>query len=344
LASNRKLLKEKYGYDIHQKYPEIDEYALHKECKNQCRPSVVVQYIEVYPQTLAMNESFCSLEPRSVVTGLPLHWLLRNQFSSFNLALMMIDKYPAALQYMINGLPLHIECRNQCRSVIISKCIELYPKALAEMDEKGYLPLHSLLANALLSSSIDDALVMIEKYPAAVKLELRLQGILPIHLECMNRCRPTIISKCIELYPESLDNNTILTILRKINKSNFNAYASVLSTLFTVRPMSLYDRDTFVGDDLRLKSTYRRRILNLLPGHVFLDSLIHDADYRDLNWDSREAMMMLLSQMKMMIQQQRRQQQLQLQESSLHMNSALAQLSIIEEEDDDDDIISSIGK
>jgi hypothetical protein len=297
LASNRKRLKEMYGYDIHQKYPKIDEYALHKECKNQCRPSVIVQYIEVYPQKLAIN---------SLGMGnLPLHGLLRNQSSSADLALMMIDKYPAALRYMDNGLPLHIECRNQCRSVIISKCIELYPKALAKMDEKGYQPLHLLLANGLLSSSINDSLVMIEKYPAALKLRLCFQGILPIHLECMNRCRPAIISKCIELYPESLDNNTILTILHKINKSNFNAYASVLSTLFTVCPMSLYDRDTFVGDDLRFESTYRRRILNLLPRHVFTPR--HESDYRDMNQQPRAAMMMLLSQIK--VQQQFRKQQ-----------------------------------
>jgi hypothetical protein len=40
--------------------------------------------------------------------------------------------------------------------------------------------------------------------------------------------------------------------------------------------------------------------MNLLPHHVFTPT--HEIDYRDLNWQSREAMMMLLSQIK--IQQQ----------------------------------------
>jgi hypothetical protein len=61
--------------------------------------------------------------------------------------------------------------------------------------------------------------------------------------------------------------------------------------------MSLYHRYAYlVDDDIRDDPTYRRRILNLLPCDVY--SPRHDADYRDLNWRSRSAMMMLLSRMK----------------------------------------------
>jgi hypothetical protein len=100
------------------------------------------------------------------------------------------------------NLPLHQECSNQCRSAILSKCVELYPEALAVTDCKGYLPLHRLLSNN--ASSIEDELMMIEKYPAALQQTAGTSQNLPIHIEYKYRCRSSIILKCIELYPESL--------------------------------------------------------------------------------------------------------------------------------------------
>jgi hypothetical protein len=41
--------------------------------------------------------------------------------------MMLIEKYPAAVSHMIpdayGNLPVYIECKNQARSSIISKCI-----------------------------------------------------------------------------------------------------------------------------------------------------------------------------------------------------------------------------
>jgi hypothetical protein len=117
---------------------------------------------------------------------------------------MMIEKYAAALRHQnrYGNLPLHIECSNNCRSSITSKCIELYPESLAVTDKNGDLPLHMLLRNKL--SSLDDVLSMIEKYPAALNHQNKCHGYLPLHIECMYQCRSAIISKCIDIYPESL--------------------------------------------------------------------------------------------------------------------------------------------
>jgi hypothetical protein len=81
-----------------------------------------------------------------------------------------------------------------------------------------------------------------------------------------------------------------------VNKGNFLTYAPALSVIFTARPMSLYDREASLKYDIRDDPHNRRRILNLLPRHVFTP--IYDTDYRDLNWKLRAAMLMLLSQMK----------------------------------------------
>jgi hypothetical protein len=61
---------------------------------------------------------------------------------------------------------LHEECSNQCRSSILLRLIEENPNSLT-IAKEGYLPLHLLLCNS--SSSTDDALMMIEKYPAALQ-------------------------------------------------------------------------------------------------------------------------------------------------------------------------------
>jgi hypothetical protein len=220
--------------------------------------------------------------------------VLTNELTSINLALMMMEKYPAALSRRnIDGqLPLHVECECRSRSPIIAKFIESYPEALAKADSTGYLPLHMLLWNQ--SSSIDDAMMMIEIYPAALRHRNTYVNC-PLHFECITQCRSAVISKCIERYPEAVDDQAIAEIIIKINKRNFHAYTSILSMVFTVRSMSLYSSYPNVKDDIRLNPPYRRRILNLLPRHVFTPT--HESDYRDLNWQPRSAMMILLSQM-----------------------------------------------
>jgi len=138
-------------------HPCILIYDLHIECGNSCRSAVIWKYVQKHPEALAQAD----------FGYLPLHKLLANRISSTEDALLMMEKYPAALQHQnSHGVPLHLECKNQCRSAIIRKCIELYPEALAEADKDGYLPLHRLLENEF--SSVEDALLMMEKYPAAL--------------------------------------------------------------------------------------------------------------------------------------------------------------------------------
>jgi ankyrin repeat protein len=70
-----------------------------------------------------------------------------------------------------------------------------------KMDVDPNLPLHWLLWNK--ESSTEDTLDIIAKYPAVLQLQDE-DGNLPLHIECMNECRSSIIAKCIELYPEAL--------------------------------------------------------------------------------------------------------------------------------------------
>jgi ankyrin repeat protein len=270
-------------------HPRGDGYLpLHIECRNQCRLSVISKCIELHPGAIAITDNEGCL---------PLHRLLVNESSSIDAALMLIEEYPAALRHM-NGkgrLPLHIECKQHGRSAVLSKCIELYPGALAVTAERGSLPLHTLLSK---SSSIDDALFMIKKYPAALQHRMP-NGDLPLHIECGNQSRTSIILKCIELYPQALDDRALTQIIRskKVTMSDFRRHASLFSRVFTTRPMSLYDRHSYLRNDVRANPYYRRKILNLLPHHVFTPT--HESDYRDLNWQPRAAMMILLSQMRM---------------------------------------------
>jgi hypothetical protein len=173
------------------------DLPIHLECKNQCRSSIIAKCIELYPESFAIaNENFREL---------PLHRFIENELSSIDDALMMMKAYPAALKHQnsIGCLPLHLECEYRCRSLIISKCIELHDEALDKADKEGYLPLHRLLENAS-SSSIEDALMMIEKYPAALQLQTSEYGHLPIHIECQGQCRSSVVLRCTELYPEAL--------------------------------------------------------------------------------------------------------------------------------------------
>jgi hypothetical protein len=284
---------------------ELEKLDLHLECKNQCRSSIIRQYIELYPEALAKADCF---------SNLPLHVLLLNRSSPAELAFYMINKYPAALQQRSGDgwnsfLPLHMECMSQCRSSIIAMCIELYPESLRTADDGGYLPLHSVLWNS--SSSVEDALMMIEMHPRGLEvqendgnlplhiecmyksrlsiiskcielypealsttdlqgclplhrlllnnqssanqasmlierypeeLKYPYRGSLPLHMECHSQCRSSIISKCIELYPEILDNKAVVIIIAKVNKDNFLTYEPALLVIFAARPMSLYDR------------------------------------------------------------------------------------------------------
>jgi hypothetical protein len=266
--------------------PTLD---IHEECKNQCRSSIIMQYIQQHPESLAIAD----------VDGyLPLHSLLMHRSSSIDDALAMIEKYPAALQHPndYGEYPLHIECIYLCRSIIISTFIELYPEALSKATDGGELPLNWLIQNK--SSMIEDVLLMMEKYQAALQQPNEF-GHLPLQIECVYRCRPPVITRCIELYPDALDEKCVISIFSRINKRDFDEYTSTLSLVLAIHPMSLYDRQHDIEGDIRHDPTYRRRILNLLPRHVF--SLTQKADYCYLNWEPRAAMMMLLSKIKIKI-------------------------------------------
>jgi hypothetical protein len=193
----------------------------------------------------------------------------------------------------IDALNTHSICTYHFRSSIILQYVERHPEALAQVNW-GRLPIYSLLEN--ISSSTDLALMMIEKYPA---LEYHDDGYLPLHLECLYQYRAIIILKCIELYPEGLDNRCILLTMKKIDDNNFPRYKFVLSIIFTHCPSGVYDRNNYryLFRDIRENPLYRRRILHMLLCHVFTPT--HESDHRDLNWQSRETMVMLLLQMKM---------------------------------------------
>jgi hypothetical protein len=122
---------------------------------------------------------------------------------------MMIERYPEALKHAAeykSSLPLHMECKTQCRSDIITRCIELYPQSISIAETEGYLPLHYVISHP--SSSEATTLMLIEKYPQAIEHVVddyyNNDGGLAIHIECKTQCRPSIIAKCIELFPEGL--------------------------------------------------------------------------------------------------------------------------------------------
>jgi hypothetical protein len=201
----------------------IDHLQLHVECFRQCRSSVISQYLQQYPKSL----SFPDIE-----RYLPLHRLLENNSSTVDDALLMIRKYPAALQHPNNNgdLPLHIESRNQYRSSVISKSIDLYPEALSLANNDDNLPLHELLGS---QSQIEQAMLLISKYPAGVKHQ-NCHGHLPLHIECYVQRRSTIIWKCIELYPESfgvVDGDGCLPLHRLLNESSTGNVCSIIDAL-----------------------------------------------------------------------------------------------------------------
>jgi hypothetical protein len=141
----------------------------------------------------------------------------------------------------------------------------MYPESLAMVDRWGYLPLHILLWNK--SSSIACILIMIEKYPAALK---NGSALLP-RVECVYKSKPSMISKCIailHLYPELLNQRVAFSLFNKINKSKLHACVHGMSILLTIYPMSFYFHHS---NDSGVDPHYRRLILKLLPRHVFGD-------------------------------------------------------------------------
>jgi ankyrin repeat protein len=162
---------------------------------------------------------------------------------------VLLSAYPEGLLVMDhNGyLPIHTECMNmpvQIRSSpIISKCIEQYPETLSMADRSGSLPLHRLLQNVI--SSTDDLLIMIEKHPAVLRHQNN-DGYLPLHFECSNKRRSSIISKCIQLYPESLNVNTgagdipWTLALRNVSSKNIYELRESLFLLLSACPASFY--------------------------------------------------------------------------------------------------------
>jgi hypothetical protein len=287
-ADDVRMMVEKYPAAL-QHQNNDGELPLHLACKYQCRSSIISICMELYPEGLTIANEDGSL---------PLHRLLWNSASIIEDALMMIEKEPRALRHEDRGgrLPIHVECIYRCRSLIITICVELYPESLSKADEDGYLPLHRLCAPNARRLSVDFAMMIIEKYPAALKCQ-NFYRYTPLHIECNNQCRPAIVKKCIELFPELLDDKTINIIVFRAGVVTSPSFLTLFSIVFTVRPMSLYDSDILISNDIRRKPTFRRRVLSLLPRYVFTPT--HEVDYRDLNWQPRVAMIMLLSQMKM---------------------------------------------
>jgi hypothetical protein len=263
--------------------------------------------------------------------------MLWNRSATADQVLQLIEQYPAALMYrdLDDQLPIHIECQRQSRPSILLRCIELYPESVSEPGKYGYLPLHSLLRSE--GSSVDAALVLIQKYPAALKRQDNSKNDFPLHLECDSQCRAFIVSKSIELYPEALDNKAISVIAKKINQNNFRRFLPALRVIFTAHPMSFYTQAAYIEDGiLEDPYFYRRRILNILPRHVFAPN--HEADYRDLNWQPRSTILMLLSQ----IQQRNRQQGSSSTRSVNAVAADLDQPSVREDVEDSVSIDSSL--
>jgi hypothetical protein len=124
--------------------------------------------------------------------------------------------------------------------------VELYPHALAVESNLGNLPLHELLWNK--SSTIDDALLMIEKYPESLQHVTGVPGIteeLALHIECESQCRLAIISKFIELYPDSLAIANGTGGYLPLHKLLMNESSSIDMALMMIKkyPVALQQRD-----------------------------------------------------------------------------------------------------
>jgi hypothetical protein len=60
------------------------------------------------------------------------------------------------------------------------------------------------LPDLLHSTHEKEIINAMEEDPTALKQRYGCYDCLPIHYECVDQCRSSIILKCIELYPESL--------------------------------------------------------------------------------------------------------------------------------------------
>jgi hypothetical protein len=136
---------------------------------------IILQFIERYPESLALaNEGY-----------LPLHRVLENKLSPIDdgeIPSSTICRRRTTFTYRI---------QHQCRSAITSKymgayilAMGLYPESCDIADKSEYLLLHVLLEN--MSSSIVDALMMMENYPEALQYTSKHDD-LPIHIECRNQ-------------------------------------------------------------------------------------------------------------------------------------------------------------
>jgi hypothetical protein len=246
------------------KSTQLGYLPLHVECMYRCRPAIISRCIELHPEALAQeSENGC----------FPIHLLLDNLESSVDLALQMINAYPAAVKvqsktspllysddmricrrivYENNDeLPIHIECKNQCRPAIISKLIELYPASLVVKNRNGALPVHLLLQNP--RSSLTLALGLIDICPETLQCKvsgpllkrLPLKLMLPIHVESASQCRWPLLCKFIEFYPESLSNSDVYENLPlHLILSNASATAiEIPCRLIEKYPASVYHRN-----------------------------------------------------------------------------------------------------
>jgi ankyrin repeat protein len=227
-----------------------------------------------------------------------LHDLLRPYPSVQDILQVIQDDSDAVRQKDEYGsLPIHYACTSQCKPSVMSKLLELYPESLAVSDGQGNLPLHCVLAFIFAPTAI--ALMMVEKYPDAIR-HRNAQRNLPIHIECSAQCRAIILSKCIELYPESLSLTGLLNnhpwscALYGVNYETIRRQRKALFILLSARPESFYHPPhyPFINQLVVWKDSQCRRIIfNLLP--CCLSSAAHLQDYRDLNWRPRSSLLYL---------------------------------------------------
>jgi ankyrin repeat protein len=271
------LMIEKYPAALQQSNDK-GELPLHIECSNICRSTIVSTCIEIYPEALAKASNRGDL---------PLHSILRRKSATVEQALMMLEKYQAAMYHKNKHsyLPLHIECMCQCRSVIIDKCIEVY-EAILTADSVGNLPFHILASN--FSSTVDQIIMVIDNYPAIVQLQVG-QGFLPIHLECMRQCRIPIISKLIEVYPESLAQANFYGYLPFLYLFDNNSWSTtdVMALVYGEYPAAIKHRNRNDCSPLLMECKYQCRPSFISKLIELYPEALADADrdgYLPLHW------------------------------------------------------------
>jgi hypothetical protein len=291
-----------------ERYPEAltipdKEYNLpiHIECLELCRLKVISKCIELRPESSAVENG----EQDSV-----LHLILENkQQSTIAAVMLVIDKYPDALRHLNdrNSLPLHYECICCSRLPIIAKCIDLYPESLDMHDNMSHLPLHLLLRNT--SSSTEVALYLIDRFPEALR-RAECNGNLPIHLECLFQCRIEVISKCLELYPDSAripndkEGMPFTIILHRAARLIWKArevmrnHQKILSVILPLFPRAFYyPLDKPLVNDVPKYFGFKRMVFNLLPSCLSFPEHSHHhqiiQSYHDLNWEPRSPLLYL---------------------------------------------------